>query len=201
MSATTASLACRPSPHGQAKGREHKRSRWWRFSWCRPTGSGRHSTHLIVGVSSMYVEQLVLSLPRSATFTSGRRKTCSGLPGTAQRSTLHIHTYPLAYPTFPLTQHVARRPEPNRVSRPLHTRQSGSQRRPLGAGVGVLGRRRPGVTDHFEAALSGSGSGPRRARTRNVAPRYTARSLRTRATRADARRVKYSIAVSYCQWE
>lgn len=39
-------------------------------------------------------------------------------------------------------------------------------------GAGVLGRRRrQAVTDYFEVALSGSGSGPRRARTRNLAPR------------------------------
>eukprot|EP00903_Cladosiphon_okamuranus_P011664 g10971.t1 len=42
-------------------------------------------------------------------------------------------------------------------------------------GAGALGRRQRLVaSEHFEVTLSGSGPGPRRARTRNVAPRWKA---------------------------
>ncbi|CAM9613178.1 unnamed protein product, partial [Hapterophycus canaliculatus] len=41
--------------------------------------------------------------------------------------------------------------------------------------TGILARRRQrAITEHFEAALSGGGSGPRRAHTRNLAPRWKA---------------------------
>lgn len=77
-----------------------------------------------------------------------------------------------AYPTFhAIMSNVDQKPL---VFSPI-AQQSGDHRS-LGASVLGRGRWRRGVTDHFEVELSGSGPGPRRARTRNLAPRFVSKA-------------------------
>lgn len=75
-------------------------------------------------------------------------------------------------------------------------RQSGEHCR---SGAGNFGRmRRPALPDHFEAALSGKGPGPRRAHTRNLAPRYGSRGHSCHPNRKTSEVFLLSDAVRYC---